>query len=482
MLQQAQEYQRLGKFTLAYQAYLKCSQLRPDHAMLSAVAGNMAGRSGRLEEAVRLLERAAQLEPANDDIQHDLCRAYRMVGRFDDAHRAIDTSLRLRPDKINRVATKSELYQMTNDLERAWSTLVPVLSSASTSAVVATQYLRLAAKQDRHDDAIRAARACIATTSPNQFSRLNLLFGIASLLDQLKRYEEAFHAYEAANNAAGIAWDPSIHSGLVDAAVTAWTREAVATLPVGDPATTRPIFIVGMPRSGTTLVEQMLSSLPGVFGAGELNDISILARQLEPRTVPSMPFLTSPDPLRRANVPDLAQQYLARLASWSPDAVHVTDKLPNNALNVGLIRTLFPRAAIINCRRNPLDICVSCFTQHFDGYIPFAYNLEHCGRFLRDLDRIMDLWDRVYPGAVHHIEYEDLVNDPEPHARAILDFVGIPWDDRCLRFHENTRVARTASIDQVRQQIYTSAIGKYRRFDPWLGSLKEILGDGGREA
>jgi tetratricopeptide (TPR) repeat protein len=476
LLAEAQAHQKAGRLGQAFNVFVRCAALQPQNPMLLAAAGSMASKIGKADVGAGYLERATQINPANPSIYHDLCLAYRLLGRYDDAHQAVDRARELNPANHTYVAMKAELYQMVGDVDQAWRTIEPVLASAPTVTAVAIQYVRLAAKQDRHAEAIAAARQCLTQTSISHFAQVNLLFGIAALLDDQKQDEAAFEAYERANRAARARWDPALHASLVTRLIESWTPQAARALPVGDAQTRRPIFIVGMPRSGTTLVEQMLSILPGVHGAGELNDISFTARGLEPRADGSMPFLSGPQPLRTADTAVLAKRYLERLSKLSADASYVTDKLPTNFLNIGLILTLFPRAAIVHCRRNPMDVCVSCFTQHFDGNLSFTYDLANCAAFYREYERLMAHWMSVYPASIVDVVYEDLVADPEPHARRVLEHVGLPWNDACLRFHENERVARTASIDQVRQKLYTSSVGRYRRFDPWLGSLRSALG------
>jgi hypothetical protein len=241
----------------------------------------------------------------------------------------------------------------------------------------------------------------------------------------------------------------------------------------GDPSPL-PILIVSMPRSGSTLIEQVLASHPRIFGAGELRSLGVAAKTFRGRRVeecfPEIAKFLTGEQLRQ-----YAARYVEHLRSLAPAADRVTDKLPSNYLYIGLIHMALPNARIIHARRDPLDTCVSCFAHHFAAK-SFTSDLGTLGRYYRSYEALMSHWRAVLPpGVMLEVQYEELVADFETHARRIVEFCGMDWDPRCLAFYETERPVRTASVTQVREPIFTRSIGRWRDYEPWLGPLMAAL-------
>ena len=240
-----------------------------------------------------------------------------------------------------------------------------------------------------------------------------------------------------------------------------------------------PIFIVGLPRSGSTLIEQILSSHSAVEGTMELPEIISMARDLRARSDPgeSAPI---PDVLAALMPPSCASSASstssARASTARPDAPFFIDKMPNNFPHIGLIHLVLPNAKIIDARRHPLACCFSDFKQHFARGQDFSYGLADIGRYYRDYVELMAHFDAVLPGRVHRVIYERMVEDTEAEVRRLLGYCGLPFEDGCLRFFENERPVRTASSEQVRQPIYRDGVEQWRHYEPWLGPLKAALG------
>jgi hypothetical protein len=257
----------------------------------------------------------------------------------------------------------------------------------------------------------------------------------------------------------------------VDAAIAVATPELFARRAGAGCAAPDPIFVLGMPRAGSTLVEQILSSHSQVEGTTELPDIGILARTLE-----SYPAdLAAIDPAR---LRDLGEQYLARtrVQRHTPRPLFI-DKLPNNWLYVPFIRLILPNAKIIDARRHPLSCCFSNFKQHFARGQGFSYSLEDMGAYYRDYVRLMAHVDRVLPGGVHRVIYERMVEDTQGEVRALLEACGLPFEPACLAFYETTRAVRTPSSEQVRRPIFRDGTDAWKPFEPFLGPLKSALGE-----
>jgi hypothetical protein len=238
-----------------------------------------------------------------------------------------------------------------------------------------------------------------------------------------------------------------------------------------------PIFVVGMPRSGTTLVESILAGHPQVHGAGELDDMLLLRQDLAKAHGAGKVY---PDFLQTISIEILDQfatKHLARLESLSREAARVTDKMPQNFVQLGLIDLLFPGARVIHCMRNPLDTCLSIYFQPFMQHHDYATELRNIGLYYREYLRLMDHWRSVLRIPMLDLRYEDLVENSEEQVRRLLDFCELPWDERCLRHHESGRVARTFSYNQVRKPIYKTSVARWKRYERHLGPLIEALGD-----
>ncbi|MGH7248946.1 MAG: sulfotransferase family protein, partial [Pseudomonadota bacterium] len=255
-----------------------------------------------------------------------------------------------------------------------------------------------------------------------------------------------------------------------------FTAELIAAKSGGGEPSRRPIFVLGMPRSGTTLVEQLLASHPAVHGAGELaalGDVVLRAPSQSIRYPESVPLLDG------AAMRAIGAEYLERLAAIAPQRERVTDKTPLNYYFVGLIHLALPNAVIIHTMRDPVDTCVSCFSTLFRlREQPHAYDLGEIGRYYVRYRRLMAHWHRILPeGRILDIRYEDVVDDLERQARRIVAHCGLPWDERCLSFHRTDRPVRTASAAQVREPIYRSAVGRWRAYAEWLNPLLTELGE-----
>jgi hypothetical protein len=262
---------------------------------------------------------------------------------------------------------------------------------------------------------------------------------------------------------------------VADNTIRFFTSEFIeANRDLGSPSET-PVFIVGMPRSGTTLTEQILSSHPAIAGAGELKLIDRIRREIASENRAQVSDHIYPDVLARMDryrARQFADGYLAHLDTIRADETRVTDKMPTNFIHLGLIALLFPRATVIHCRRNPMDILVSCYCQNLSA--PFC-DLEQLVHYHRQYRRMMAHWHDVLPLKIHTVDYESLVTNPEPNSRALIEHCGMDWNEECLRFHANDRAVHTPSKWQVRQPMYSSSIEKWRRFEPHLRQIVERI-------
>ncbi len=311
--------------------------------------------------------------------------------------------------------------------------------------------------------------------------RFHFHFSLGKAFEDAREYTKSFQHYEQGNaiRRAMIHYDADENSQQMHRSKELLTREFFATRENWGSPAPDPIFIVGLPRAGSTLLEQILSSHPLVEGTMELPDIIDMARSLgggrargAASKYPEILAEMSADELRA-----LGEQYIANTRiQRKSDAPFFIDKMPNNFAHIGLIQLILPRAKIIDARRHPMGCCFSGFKQHFARGQHFTYGLDDIGRYYRDYVELMAHVDVALPGRVHRVIYETMVDDTETEVRRLLDYCGLPFDQRCLRFYENERAVRTASSEQVRQPIYRDGVDHWQHYEPWLEPLKRALG------
>jgi hypothetical protein len=276
----------------------------------------------------------------------------------------------------------------------------------------------------------------------------------------------------------GQAFDPEEHRAYVEQIMRAYAPDHFERTRRWGLETDVPVFVLGLPRSGTSLVEQILASHPQVFGAGELSFMRDIYRSLPGLVGRKAPGIECVGGLTPEMVRTLASQYLDRVRMQAPFATRIVDKMPDNYLMLGLIVTLFPNARIIHTRRDVRDVGLSCWLTHFKN-IRWACDLEHIGVRIREYLQLMDHWRRVLPGRMLEVDYEQLVADLEPAARKMIDWLGLPWEPSCLDFHRTKRVVRTASMAQVREPIYRRSVNRWRNYRTVLGPMLGKLGHDG---
>jgi tetratricopeptide (TPR) repeat protein len=329
---------------------------------------------------------------------------------------------------------------------------------------------------------IAAMEAQRARTDLSADDRLHFEFALAKSLEDAGQYEDAFTHYDRGNalRLKEIPYDAENTTDHVEASKAFFTPELIAARERTGDQSPDPIFIVGLPRAGSTLIEQILSSHSQVEGTMELHEIGNMARLIGGAGLKSKAS-DYPAALGRFSDEQLAAygaEYLQRTRVYrKTDRPFFIDKMPNNFLHTGFIHLILPNAKIIDARRHPLGCCFSCFKQHFARGQSFTYSLADLGHYYADYVDLMAHYDRVLPGRVHRVIYENMVDDPEAEVRRLLDYCGLDFEEACLRFYENPRAVRTASSEQVRRPIFREGVEQWKNFEPWLGPLKGALGD-----
>jgi Flp pilus assembly protein TadD len=480
MLQQANALQAAGRFGEAIPTLETATILDPKNASILRALATCLVTVERLPEARRRIEQLLALDKRDAKAHAILAYSYKREAAWDEALRAIDRAIALEPGQPGHVASKAEILHMAGRSDEALAALDGVLAHASTVPSIASVFAMVALKTPRMRDALQPLETILARTDLPANARIKYTFDLAALYDALGEVDKAWATYVAGNALKKERWAPVEHESLVETALERWTKDAVARLPASPCDGAEFIFIVGMPRSGTSLVEQIISTAPGVHAAGERNELLRCARDVSGSMAQGIPWVADPapllDPAKGASlVAQQATAYRTALRALAPNAARITDKMPPNLLNLGLIRALLPKAKILHCTRDPMDSCLSCFFHLFGGSLPFAYRLDHCGRFARSGERLMQHWREVLGLDILDVPYEALVAEQEAGARRIFEFLGLPYSDQALRFHESGRATLTASSQQVREPIHTRSVARWKKYEAHLAPLRAAL-------
>ena len=485
IVQDAAEQARAGDVLFAqgqYQQALLCYHSavtqEPKDASYHYRSGLACARLGQQDAAVFSLTRAMMLQPNFAPAYAEFSRIRLAAGKTNEALRHAREACRLAPEDIEIAMGLAALLEVTRDTDAAMAIIDRFLKAGRVTPSLVILFGRISKRGGRDTEALGLIDRLLAMDGESRIlstaDRASLHYTAAYLLDRKGRYDEAFDHAAKATAARGGKYLPGEVERQVDLWSNYFTPATLQRLPRARHGSQLPVFIVGMPRSGTTLVEQILASHPAVHGAGELPWVERLWSSLWQKNGAGAIDLTEClDRLTAAGADDLAAEYLKPLKALAPMALRITDKMPINFIHLGLIAILFPECRIIHCRREALDTCLSCYMTDFAD---FCYgSLEAFGHFHRQSERIMAHWKAVLSTPILEVDYAQMVDNTEAQARRLVEFIGLPWDARVLQFHENKRFVATASRAQVRQPVYRSSIERWRNYDKHLGPLRAAL-------
>lgn len=425
--------------------------INPKEAETMCALGVLKLDQGDVEAATKLAEEAVAAKPT-PEMYARRGGLMRELGRIDEAHENLEKAIEMKPDFVGAY------YDMA--ISRTFAEDDPEFQAM----------LKLA-----RDD----------TLDVNEKTQIN--FAIGRSYARMKDFGKAFEFYAKGNELkrGTIEYDPNFLSDMVDTTIELFTPELMEKFADVGNMSEKPIFIIGMPRSGTTLVEQIISAHPDVHGGGEMvhlmntvppapnPDLPAYFRHDKATVCPALVDMFTPEFLK-----GIGDRYVAILDKIAPDAKYVTDKMPFNSLWAGLIRLAMPNAKIIHCTRDPMSIGLSIYLHLFTNPIPWAYDLEDIGYSCNSHKKLMDHWHALFPNDIYEANYETIVADQENESRKLLEFCGIPWDDRCLEFYKAERAVTTASVYQVRQPIYRDSLKKWEKYGDNLAPMKAVIDSG----
>lgn len=484
--------------------------IEPRNANAWSDLGSARVKADAPQEALEPFSRALELAPDHSDALANMARALRQLGRFDQARALLERLVALQPgqpgplrgladmqvksgDVATAIGTFQEALKLDPDDPRIRLGLGDACESAGRFRQARMQYLailrrapesplalaRLLQMRDGEVDSewVETARRLAEDPATPEDGRIRLDIALGYHADRGGAYAAAFRhlrrGYDA--QAEREPFDSAGYSRAIDRLVQTLDRSFYAGATDSGLDSQRPIFVVGMPRSGTTLTEQILASHSRVAAGGEMSSLLKVSYQIGEHSRSGKPYPEGLLTTGRVALRRMGRRYLEQLDKVSPSADRITDKLPFNFMHLGVIALLFPGAKVVHCRRHPLDNCLSCYFTSFADQIRFANRLDTLGRYYLDYHRLMQHWREVLPIEILDLQYEDMVDDTEGQVRALLEHCGLEWEDACLDFHRTERGVRTPSRWQVRQPIYRGSVQRWRNYEEELMPLREIL-------
>jgi tetratricopeptide (TPR) repeat protein len=471
-----------GKLDEAITHYRRAVEAKPDYAdawnALGSALMEHENHLDNLDEAENCFRQALRNRPDSPDFHNSLAVTLRDAGKYDEALEHFKHALELKPSYELAIASMASLLEFRGEFEAGYALLRPLIENGTDNPFVAIAFGALARHVDRRPEAITMLERCLMQ-DPVKPARIKIHFTLGKLHDESKEHEKAFSHYHQANQLerSGFSkpFDANQNKKMLDELISVFSADNLARWQRATNRSKLPVFIVGMPRSGTSLVEQILASHPDVYGAGELMDIHKITTAICKDRGKGLHYPHCLAFLAKKELDAIAQRHLDKLSRFSSNATRVTDKMPHNFLGLGLIDMLFPGTRVIHVMRDPADTCLSIYFQQFNAFHPYACDLEELGIYYRQYERLMAHWRAVLRIPMMEVQYEELVANQEAITRKLIEFCELEWDERCLRFHEAERVTKTPSYDQVRRPMYKKSLARWKSYEQFLEPLRSGL-------
>ena len=471
-----------GRMAEAAESFRRVLALTPNSAEAHLNLGNALREGGAFEQAEASYRHALTLDGGLARIHFELGGLMYVQERYVEAEQHYRRALKLKPDYVEACNNLGRSIRRQGRLDEAREHFEAAMAIDGESVEAYCNLASLRTFTPEHAEPARLEQLAYKLPALSHHMRVRYWFSLGKMREDIGRYDDAFAAYAEGNRLKRnqLAPDETSQIALIENIRAVFDERFFATRPLPVEDGKGPIFIVGMPRSGTSLIEQVLSTHPGIHGAGEWPELENMLFALAAEA--GKPADAYPEMAARLSIEQMRQlgdTYAERLWQQAPHAARITDKLMANFAHVGMIRLMLPNAKIIHAMRDPMDSCFSCYATLFSKHnLDFTYDLGDVGRHYVRYIELMRHWRRVLPsGSILDVRYEDMVADTEGQARRLFAYLGMDWDPRCLRFHENTRVVKTASAAQVRRPVYRSSVARWRHFEAHLGTLWDIVKD-----
>jgi len=502
----------LGRREESIEQYEKALKVNPNHAPVYCALGKALTEAGHPKQAIEKFKKGLQLDPKLAEAHVGMGVINCGSGGLDDAEYHFNQALRIEKnnwpayiglasvkrftgeykkglDFLKKAETinnddqmafsglKVNLLEQKGDKEEAYNIISSLIEENRMDAQAATVFSRLCRKYERCDEALNMINDFINKPTTDTTEKQGLMYAAGDMLDKASRYDEAMSYYQQANEAVDITCDREVHKKYHDNIIKSYSKSILKEMPRANTGSSRPVFVLGMPRSGTTLTEQILATHSDVFGAGELHYIKQLENTIRGVSRgPNEDYTSRINALNQEKLTEHARTYLDKINKLDNKARYVIDKMPNNFIQIGLISLLFPEARIIHCQRNALDNCLSIYFQSFIWSHDYALNLSDLGFYYKEHERLMKHWKEVVDIPILTVQYEDILQDQEAMSRKLLEFCDLEWDESVMKFYDSKRDVGTASYDQVRRPIYQSSKERWRNYETHLKPLMDELG------
>lgn len=513
LLKQAKSLQLLGDLRGAESCFRQILRYDPENVSSLNGMGNLAVAARQYDLAVSFHRRAVMAAPKDPGLLNDLANSLILAGESQNAlphlRKALKALPRLRPallnlarayrslDEPDKALTILEKLATPDGSEGAGGQVEVMLERAVTLAQVgraaeahslfrkvirirptdpkAINGLATCHSATANDNDLGAVEAAIADSRLTPLQRTVAHRAAGKILEDLGRFDEAFAQFKQGNEVSAKPFDMKRHEKFVAGSIRLFTPKFFTERTGFGDASEKPVFVVGLPRSGTTLIEQILASHPQITGLGELPDIERSLRKTVPEPFGDEYFFDHLQKLSPEVSHEQAKKYLATISSRGGTKARAIDKMPHNFLVLGWIAMLFPKARVIHCKRDPMDVCVSCYAHHFSEAHAYSNDLGMLGKYHRSYEGLMHHWSKTLPISILDVHYEDVVANLEQTSRKMIAHLGLEWSKSCLDFHKRKRIIQTPSQWQVRQPIYNSSVGRWRRYESHLQPLIESL-------
>ncbi len=450
-------------------------QFRPNDPTVLNNLGNAYLSERQWLDSIEYLERAVALKPDFLEALSNLGRAYRHSDQSDESEYCYRKMLERSPNNVMALIGMSRIYQDRGMAEESEELIQKVLKFRGGRLQAYSLFAHTRKFKERPSE-LDEIEKMIAKLKDGQ-EKCQLHYAAGKMYDDLKEYDDAFKHYKAGNDLTQIEHSHDAFVRLVDRTISVCDKKFFEERKGWGVESDRPIFIVGMPRSGTTLREQIIGSHPDAFGAGELEHIKRIQMKIGTLVPEPKPFPENLELLTKEGSVIAGRWYLRALERHSSTAKHVTDKMPHNFLSLGMMAVIFQNAKFIHSKRNPMDTSLSCFMHNFNDAHTYNRDLTNMGLYYRQYVRLMEHFHEVLGDRLYFSSYDDLVADPETEIPKMIEFCGLEWNDACLKFYESKRAVMTPSQWQVRQPIYTRSSDRWKRYEKQLQPLLEALGD-----
>ena len=465
-------FHTLNRWPKSIALYEEALALQPDNVQVHRHLGASLQKSGQMKKAIKCFEQALSLRPDYVDARIKLAQVLRELGRAEEALAQLEQVIDLKPEETEAHIIVALTLRELGQAERAIEQLERQLRTKPDCGALYYHIAMIEPKQEL----IPVVEKLISDPGLSNRDAVYCHFALGNIFDGGRSYDQAFRHFLKANTLyrKSISYDTKEDTQVIDRLIKVYSKRFFQRKRQLGSATQLPVFIVGMQKSGSTLVEQIISSHSQVYGADEIHALTTIETSITQQLEDANPYPECMSLIDSKMAEVYSVQYLQELALHCPTATRICDKLLGNFSRVGLIKILFPKARIIHCQRNPLDNCISIFF-HFFPELKCSFELTELGRYYMDYQRLMSHWHNLFPGEILNVQYEELVMDQETISRQLIDYLGLEWDEKCLDFHNNKRDVRTSSNIQVRQPMYKNSMNRWKHYERQLQPLIEVL-------